>query len=155
MNRSVFIFVVMERSQRLKLVTMGLMTIKVAQGTVKEFERDMIVKEATSIQQQFVRKFVVMVWMLVTRSAMMEILWVGTDVKEIVKPQNPIGVVRSKEIRQEFLRFWKANLMTHFVSKSQLEWNLLVKLQEQPQMQWQDFSWSKQSWVLEWALMFG
>jgi len=61
MNRSVFIFVVMERSQRLKLVTMGLMTIKVAQGTVKEFERDMIVKEATSIQQQFVRKFVVMV----------------------------------------------------------------------------------------------
>ena len=61
MNRSVFIFVVMERSQRLKLVTMGLMTIKVAQGTVKEFERDMIVKEGTSIQQQFVRKFVVMV----------------------------------------------------------------------------------------------
>ena len=61
MNRSVFIFVVMERSQRLKLVTMGLMTIKVAQGTVKEFERDMIVKEETSIQQQFVRKFVVMV----------------------------------------------------------------------------------------------
>ena len=61
MNRSVFIFVVMERSQRLKLVMTGLMMIKVAQGTVKEFERDMIVKEATSIQQQFVRKFVVMV----------------------------------------------------------------------------------------------
>jgi len=61
MNRSVFIFVVMERSQRLKLVMTGLMMIKVAQGTVKEFERDMIVKEETSIQQQFVRKFVVMV----------------------------------------------------------------------------------------------
>ena len=61
MNQNAFIFAVMERSQRLKLVTMGLMTIKVAQGTVKEFERDMIVKEATSIQQQFVRKFVVMV----------------------------------------------------------------------------------------------
>jgi len=61
MNQNAFIFAVMERSQRLKLVTMGLMTIKVAQGTVKESEKDMIVKEGTSIQQQFVRKFVVMV----------------------------------------------------------------------------------------------
>ena len=61
MNQNAFIFVVMERSRRLKLVTMGLMTIKVVQGTVKAFEKDMIVKEGTSIQQQFVRKFVGMV----------------------------------------------------------------------------------------------
>ena len=81
------------------------MTIKVAQGTVKESEKDMIVKEGTSIQQQFVRKFVVMVWMLAMRSVMMETLWVGMDVKEIVKPQNPIGVVNLKEVQQEYLRF--------------------------------------------------
>ena len=61
MSQNAFIFAVMEKSQRLKLVTMGLMTIKVAQGTVKASEKDMIVKEGTSIQQQFVRKFVVMV----------------------------------------------------------------------------------------------
>lgn len=61
MNQNAFIFVVMEKFQKLKFVMMELIMTKVAQEIVKVFEKGLIVKVETLLQRRFARKFVGMV----------------------------------------------------------------------------------------------